>query len=98
MFTSSILKDDFDEFNFIDYQKLQKLEREERRKAIESTIDKDLKKKFCSRKSYLRRDPKISNWWLCSPAPYGHVRSPYVRSVFVQRRLIHSYRLATLFV
>jgi hypothetical protein len=34
----------------------------------------------------------------CSPAPYGHVRSPYVRSVFVQRRLIHSYRLATLFV
>jgi hypothetical protein len=34
----------------------------------------------------------------CSPAPNGHVRSPYVRSVFVQRRLIHSYRLATLFV
>jgi hypothetical protein len=29
---------------------------------------------------------------------YGHVRSPYVRSVFIQRRLIHSYRLATLFV
>jgi hypothetical protein len=34
----------------------------------------------------------------CSPAPYGHVRSPYVRSVFVQRWIIHSYRLATLFV
>jgi hypothetical protein len=34
----------------------------------------------------------------CSPAPYGHVRSLYIRSVFVQRRLIHSYRLATLFV
>jgi hypothetical protein len=36
---------DFDEFNFKDYQKLQKLEREDRRKAIESMIDEDLKKR-----------------------------------------------------
>jgi hypothetical protein len=58
------MKDEFDEFNFIDYQKLLKSEREERRRAIESIIDEDLKKKFRSRKSYFRRDPKISNWWL----------------------------------
>jgi hypothetical protein len=65
MFIASVMKDNFDEFNFKDYQKLQKLEREERRKAIESMIDEDLKKKkFRSRKSYQRRDPKISNWWL----------------------------------
>jgi hypothetical protein len=45
MFIASVTKDDFDEFNFKDYQKLQKLEREDRRKAIESVIDEDLKKK-----------------------------------------------------
>jgi hypothetical protein len=65
MFIASVMKDGFDEFNFKDYQKLQKLEREDRRKAIEGMIDEDLKKKkFRSRKSYQRRDPKISNWWL----------------------------------
>jgi hypothetical protein len=45
MFIASVMKDDFDEFNFKDYQKLQKLEREDRRKAIESMIDEDSKKK-----------------------------------------------------
>ena len=39
---SSIMKDEFDEFNFIDYHKLLKSEREERRRAIESIIDEDL--------------------------------------------------------
>jgi hypothetical protein len=42
MFIASVMKDDFDEFNFKDYQKLQKLEREERRKAIESMIDEEV--------------------------------------------------------
>ena len=44
------MKDEFDEFNFIDYQKLLKSEREERRKSIESIIDEDLKKKSSQEK------------------------------------------------
>ena len=64
MFMSSIMKDEFDEFNFTEYQKLRKLERQKRRIDIENLIDEDLKKKkFKARKSYRRRDPKISNWW-----------------------------------
>ena len=44
------MKDEFDEFNFIDYQKLLKSEREERRRAIESIIDEDLKKNQVKKK------------------------------------------------
>ena len=61
---SAIMKDDFDEFSFVDYYKLQNEERALKRAETEEFLQNESKKKkFRSRKSYRRRDPKTSNWW-----------------------------------
>ena len=58
------MKDDFDEFNFSDYYKLQSEERALKRAATEESLrNESKKKKFRPRKSYRKRDPKMSNWW-----------------------------------
>ena len=58
------MKDDFDAFSFSDYYKLQSEERALKRAATEESLrNESKKKKFRPRKSYRKRDPKMSNWW-----------------------------------
>lgn len=61
---SAIMKDDFDDFNFSDYYKFQREERALKKvKTEEYLLNESKKKKFRSRKTNRKRDPKTSNWW-----------------------------------
>jgi hypothetical protein len=62
-FMAAIINDDFDDFDMIEYVKLKREEREERKKEMEEVMLKQEKKKYKPRKTYLKKDPKMSNWW-----------------------------------
>ena len=61
---SAIMKDDCDDLDLIEYFKLKREEREQRKKEIEEILhDEQRKKKFKPRRTYIKKDPKMSSWW-----------------------------------
>jgi hypothetical protein len=63
-FMSAIMNDDFEDFDMIEYVKLKRQERAERKRQINEVIlEEQKKKKFRPRKTYLKRNPRMSNWW-----------------------------------
>ena len=63
-FMSAIMKDDCDDLDLIEYFKLKREEREQRKKEIEEILhDEQRKKKFKPRRTYIKKDPKMSSWW-----------------------------------
>jgi hypothetical protein len=63
MFLSAIMNEDFDNFDMIEYVKLKREEREKINKEIEEVMLLQKKTKYRPRKIYLKKNPRMSNWW-----------------------------------
>jgi hypothetical protein len=62
-FLSAIMNDDVDDFDMIEFVKLKREEREGRKREMEEVMLQQKKKKYKPRRTYLKKNPKMSNWW-----------------------------------
>jgi Plant transposon protein len=62
-FLSAIMNDDVDDFDMIEFVKLKREEREGRKREMEEVMLQQKNKKYKPRRTYLKKNPKMSNWW-----------------------------------